>query len=204
MHTLRVGEREMLSLLRDAGGAATPQWAPRTERGYAYVVGNATVDEHALQNLAQNDFVRAIFFDRISRCPSCRSHLLNMREVCPTCKSAQVESAELLHHFRCGYVAPISELAPVDGARCPKCGVLLRHRGRDYDSPGPSFTCGGCGRIFGLPEIGAVCLRCGKNINGTELAKVICEDLFAYEITQAGLDALDLAKAPDAAEVTST
>ncbi len=184
-------EIELLSVLRDAGGSATPQWEATTERGYRHHAGNRTIDEPALEALVRDGYAEAIFFDRISRCPACRSHVLNMREVCTGCKSPHVLATELLHHFRCGYVAPAGDFAVErDGRRCPKCLGTLQHRGTDYDSPGPSFACGSCGLPFQLPEIGAVCLSCGNKICGADLEKIIYEDISSYKITPLGMSAL--------------
>jgi hypothetical protein len=177
--------------VRDASGTVSPRWTPDGDTAYAYVANGRRIDESALESLAQSDHLDRVFVERISRCPSCQSHLLNMREVCAGCKSPRVYPVELLHHYRCGYVAPAYEFElERDGRRCPKCHGVLRDRGTDHDVPGPHFACQSCNRSFQVPELGAVCLSCGSVLSGTDLEKILFEDVWAYRVSLLGAAAL--------------
>jgi len=174
-----------------AEGSISPEWRPNSECGFGYALNGSAVDSEIFEQLVRNGLAKRVFFDRISRCPHCRSPLLNMREVCPLCKSSQIEAAELLHHFSCGYVGAGDEFTTTEGGRlCPKCGGAIRNFGSDHDSPGPLFHCAGCGLSFQLPEMGARCMSCAAKISGERLTTIIYEDVFAYGITPAGEEAL--------------
>jgi hypothetical protein len=180
----------LLEAILDSGNVM-PQWDPASDRGFRYVVAGIPIDEHELERLAQTDHLDRVFVDRLSRCPGCRSQHVNVREICVVCKSSRITPADLLHHFRCGYVAPAYEFKPEsDGRRCPKCHGMMRHRGTDHDSPGPHFTCGGCGLSFQVPEIGLLCLGCGLHTHGNDLEKVLYEDVYGYKITSLGTAAV--------------
>ena len=175
----------------DESGGVTPSWDASSDRGYVYKAAGGEVDRRVLEALADDGYLERVFVDRISRCPACKNHHLNMREVCVACKSANIVPIELLHHFRCGYVAPVdSFVAEADGRRCPKCHGLLRGRGTDHDVPGPQFECRDCGISFQLPEIGAVCLNCGHHTHGDDLQTIIYETVNRYKVSALGATAL--------------
>lgn len=185
----------LLSTIRDGGGSVFPTWNVTAEHGFEYRVDSRLLDEAALEALARSDHLERIYVDRVSRCPECKTHLLNMREVCIACGSPRISSVELLHHFRCGYVSPSYEF-PVDkdGRRCPKCHGALRNRGTDHDVPGPHFICESCSRSFQMPEIGAFCLSCGTHFRGNDLDRIIYEDVYGYKLTPFGVSALRLGR----------
>lgn len=181
---------QTLLVVHEHGGVA-PSWDARSDRGFTYQANGREIDRRDLEALARREYLESIFVDRISRCPACKSHHLNMREVCVACKSPHIEPLELLHHFRCGYVAPTGAfVAEIDGRRCPKCHGILRDRGTDHDVPGPQFTCNDCGISFQLPEIGALCLSCGRHTQGDALASIVYEDVHRYKLTPFGLSAV--------------
>lgn len=183
----------VLAAVRDSGGTVDPILDPGTANGYRYESAAGPIDKRNLERLAQSDHLERIFVDRISRCPWCRSHHLNMREICVACKSPRIVGVKLLHHFRCGYVGPQSEFAADSGGRrCPKCNGVLRDRGTDHDVPGPHFTCQTCGIFFQLPEIGALCLGCRRRTQGDDLEKVVFEDVNGYRVSPFGASALRL------------
>ena len=125
---------DLLRQVRDSGGSISPIATPHAKHGYAYAAigGDAEGD---LSDLARRNYLEARFFDRVSLCPKCGSHHLNVREVCPTCRRAHLTSEGLMHHFRCGYVGIPSEFLPVPdgGYRCPKCNGTMQHSGTQYD-----------------------------------------------------------------------
>jgi hypothetical protein len=152
---------DLLRRIAAAGGTIRPNAEPEAQRGYEYLaLGDA--DEKDLSYLAQRDYLDERFFDRVSLCPKCTSHHLNVREICPGCRRAHLANEGLLHHFRCGYVGILSEFTTgKDGSRaCPKCNHKLHHLGTEYDRLGKTFVCRECGVISENPPVEAVCLAC--------------------------------------------
>jgi hypothetical protein len=182
----------VLELIREANGSVYPHWAPGADVAVEYTAAGEQIDPRDLDILADRDLLRRVFVDRVSRCPGCQSHHLNVREICVVCKSANIAAVELLHHFRCGYVAPSYEFAyERDGRRCPKCHGMLRDRGSDHDVPGPNFICNSCTVSFQVPEIGALCLACGKHTYGADLDKILYQDVYGFVVTSHGTTALE-------------
>ncbi len=178
----------LLQQIRDAGGAVSPVAAPQAKNGYANGLRGDDVDSD-LSHLARRNYLEARFFDRVSLCPKCESHHLNVREVCPGCRRAHLTSEGLLHHFRCGFVGIPAEFTPLsDGAfRCPKCNGKLRHIGTEYDRLGKAFLCRSCGVISEYPPVEAVCLSCGAR---TPSENLISTTVFSYVMTSRGAAAL--------------
>lgn len=114
-----------------------------------------------------NDLVKMGFFSRrfhdtIHVCPHCDRYNLNYREVCPDCASPNIGLGEVLHHFRCGEVAPESVFLKGEEFVCPKCEQKLRHLGVDYDRPTEFYHCRACPAVFSEPPNDVICLSCGK------------------------------------------
>ena len=130
---------KLLRRIADAGGAIEPHPDPQTKRGYEYR-GLTEGTERDLQFLIEREYLDARFFDRVSLCPKCQSHHLNVREICPGCRRAQLATEVLLHHFRCGYTGRVSEFASDHSGEnaytCPKCNRRMRHPGTEYDRRG--------------------------------------------------------------------
>jgi hypothetical protein len=186
-----VVETRRLDLLRriaDSGGKMSPVAEPQAKHGYQYVAPGGDV-ENDLAVLARQNYLEARFFDRVSLCPKCDSHHLNVREICASCHSAHLASEGLFHHFRCGYVGIPPEFAPeADGGyRCPKCNHTMHHLGTEYDRLGKAFLCRGCGVVSESPPIEAVCLSCGARTPSENLVSTVA---FNYLITSRGAEAV--------------
>jgi uncharacterized OB-fold protein len=186
------GERRLALLRRiaDAGGTVEPNPNPQTRYGYDYLVlGDEVEDDLAF--LGAHDYLERRFSDRVSLCPKCSSHHLNVREICPGCRRAHLAAEVLLHHFRCGYVGRQSEFASSDageGVRiCPKCNRALRHLGTEYDRMGRTQLCRECGLISETPPVEALCLACGTRTPAENLVGI---DLFGYVLTSLGRAAI--------------
>ena len=182
---------DALQLIKEAGGTISPTLTPASDSGYEYAVNGQVLRQHDLERLAETDYLDRVFQDRLSHCPQCGSHAINMREICTVCKSAHIGAVELIHHLRCGYVAPAYEFTPeAEGRRCPKCHRLLIDRGTDHEVPGPHFVCQECYVSFQMPEMGGLCLSCGGYTNGSDLGKIIYEDFYTYKLSTMGAAAL--------------
>lgn len=181
----------LLALLVHRGGSLSPQWSIESTAGYQYWPG-LPFDLHALlsadlEYLAVNDYLERTHFDRVHRCGECGSHLLNIREICVECASSNLENLPVLHHFRCGYVAPIGEFESRGRGRdCPKCGHAMRNLGTDHEIVGEQVRCRSCGVTFDEPLVEAVCFRCGAKTPGENLTS---SDVWGYRLTPLGQSA---------------
>ena len=184
-------EHRRLDILRQiarAGGKIAPGTKPHAEYGYAYALIGDDVKTD-LANLARRCYLEQRFFDRVSLCPKCGSHHLNVREICSGCRRAHLASDGLLHHFRCGYVGIPSEFSPAeDGSYlCPKCNCKMHHLGTEFDRLGKAFACQTCGLISENPPVEAVCFACGAHTPADDLVSTL---VFSYVLTSRGAAAI--------------
>ncbi|HTV73668.1 MAG TPA: hypothetical protein VME66_08205 [Candidatus Acidoferrales bacterium] len=172
-----------------------PVWNTSSPKGFYYP--GATPDEpilhpDSLEWLADKGYAERVFVDRLSLCPNCESHALNVHDICSACGSSNVVQFTALFHFRCGYVGPTETFREErEGLRCPKCRRILAGPGTDHDSPGTYFRCLNCTGMFQIPEVGARCLSCGCRFDQRGMQNVKQRDVFAYRITELGLRAID-------------
>lgn len=184
-----------LRVVSAAGPMIEPAWDPAARDGVVYRGTGSPLDDLTLpadfEELARAGYLERVFLDRLSLCPNCESHALNVREVCLTCGSTNLKAVKTLLHFRCGYVGPVTAFAQeAQGRRCPKCRKLLQDLGTDHDSPGDYFHCQACNAEFQVPDVGARCLSCGSRFAGTDMQRVLQRDVFAYRLTALGSAAL--------------
>ncbi len=123
------------------------------------------------------------FFDKVLLCPHCGHHDINVRETCPSNHSANVSVAEMIHHFRCGYVGTIAEFQQGIRYVCPKCGTELRQVGIDYDKPGQSYICHDTKEKFTEPDVWCQCRNCKKQF---EIDDAVRSDIFSYVLNERG------------------
>ena len=192
-----------LRIVRDAGTTLEPVWDPLARDGFVYRGTGSPLDDQSLtadlEELANENYLDRVFFDRISLCPHCSSHALNVREICLTCGSSNLTQMKTILHFRCGYVGPLTAFkVEATGRRCPKCGKIFDNLGTDHDSPGEYFICRTCNAEFQVPEVGARCLSCGAKFGGVDMQKVRSRDVFAYRLNALGGAALDDSRLRDA------
>jgi hypothetical protein len=179
---------DLLRQISSAGGTVTPAARPDAAHGYAYALSGDDVDQD-LAFLAARNYLEARFFDRVSLCPKCDSHHLNVREICPSCRRAHLSAEGLLHHFACGYVGIPAEFSPTDDGSylCPKCNRRMHHLGTEFDRLGKAFSCRACGLISENPPVEAVCLACGARSRAEDLISVL---VFSYVLTSRGAAAI--------------
>jgi hypothetical protein len=178
----------LLKQISALGGNVTPKADVSAPHGYRYPL-EGDDPERDLQILSTRNYLEARFFDRVSLCPKCDSHHLNVREICPGCRRAHLSADGLLHHFACGYVGIPSEFSPAeDGSYlCPKCNRRMHHLGTEFDRLGKAFVCRGCGVISENPPVEAVCLACGTRSRAEDLVSTA---VFSYLITSRGAAAV--------------
>jgi Thaumarchaeal output domain 1 len=180
----------LLRRIAEAGGRVEPNPNPQSRYGFDYLaLGEVT--EHDLAYLAGRDYLEQRFFERVTLCPKCTGHHLNVREICPGCRRSNLTTEVLLHHFRCGYVGRQSEFASAeagDGSRvCPKCNHALRHLGTEFDRMGRTQLCRECGLVSEAPPVEALCLDCATRTPAEDLVGI---DFFAYVLTSLGHTAI--------------
>ncbi len=130
---------------------------------------------------------RKKFEDRIHVCPYCKGSHLYYMEACPKCDSSRLKEEPVLHHFRCANISPESSYAYDGELRCPKCHQMLRHIGVDYDRPANVYTCQECNHTFLHTRMKVYCASCKKT---SRLSELLAQDIYSYEFTTEGLQAL--------------
>lgn len=135
------------------------------------------------EQLVSRGLMRKRFVDRFNACGACGSHRLNVRLECPSCRSANLRQAQMIHHFKCGYQGIEAEFVDGSGLTCPKCQKQLRQFRTDYDRPAKVMQCCDCETTF--PQAGStfVCIDCSAH---TAQEDHVSRDIFAYECTDDG------------------
>ncbi|MFL5752053.1 MAG: hypothetical protein ACJ76F_01495 [Bacteroidia bacterium] len=128
------------------------------------------------------------FYDRVYLCNNCGSGHLSYREICPSCDSSNMKSEDLVHHFPCGFIGPVSDFRnKVDSVlHCPKCSKNLRHIGVDYDKPSIINHCLSCNEVFQDYIVKAKCVYCKTD---TDVQFLISKNLSIYKLTKKGRNA---------------
>ena len=138
-----------------------------------------------LEIAQQEALFLADFYDRIYLCSNCKSSHLSVREVCPKCNSSNSETFDIVHHFPCAYVGPITDFTNQldDHLNCPKCSKRLRHIGVDYDKPSVLHHCKNCLTSFQDYFVNARCMSCSHDNPVERLAPV---EVYRYKLTKKG------------------
>jgi len=125
------------------------------------------------------------FFDKTHLCGQCHTGFLAYREVCPKCGSANSASQDIIHHFPCGFVGPISDFKNEldDALNCPKCNRTLRHIGVDYDKPSVIHECYNCGHNFQDFNVNARCMTCSYD---SSIEQLISKEIALYNLSKKG------------------
>ncbi len=125
------------------------------------------------------------FHERIYLCNQCSGGFLSYREVCPHCNSSNSSAQDLVHHFPCAYIGPLSDFQNnVDNAlTCPKCNKALRHIGVDYDKPSIIHHCNNCDKNFQDFFVKAKCISCTQDV---EVQYLIPKAINVYKLTKRG------------------
>jgi GGDEF domain-containing protein len=107
--------------------------------------------------------------DRQRECDFCGSAHLSFIDVCPNCRSIEIDQHTALHCFTCGLIAPEERFVHGSQRACPKCGAQLRHIGTDYDRPLETCVCASCEHVFVEGEVVARCAICAHSMPPTTL-----------------------------------
>ncbi len=139
-----------------------------------------------LELLEQQQMLSRRFVSRSYQCIHCHSSFLNFVETCPDCQSLNIESDDLIHHFRCGYAGASKEFMKGNDMVCPKCSLNLKQIGVDYDKPSLTFKCNDCQYVFEEPHVSTICYHCGRRTDPEQQTQ---RDIYAYSITALGENA---------------
>lgn len=125
------------------------------------------------------------FVDLVYCCPNCKSSRLSYRETCPKCGGSHTDSFDIVHHFPCAYVGPITDFTNEldDQLNCPKCSKNLRHIGVDYDKPSVLHICKTCSNKFQDYNVKAKCMNCNHDAMVDSLSNM---EVREYVLTQKG------------------
>lgn len=164
--------------------------------GYAYPMLTANFDYEGeekgleiLEEAEKEGLLAGEFVDSMYVCNSCYNSLLHFRETCINCKSSNLEAEDLVHHFSCAYMGPVSDFyvkSESNNMVCPKCEKTLNHIGVDYDKPSLLYSCNNCDQAFQNPNIKGKCHHCGAD---TRVEHLIKKEIKKYQITAAGKQA---------------
>lgn len=166
-----------------------PQLTSQRTMGYSYpalepfFAVNDTGIWDLLELLEQQHMLSSRFISRSYQCVHCQSSFLNFIETCPDCRAINIESDDLIHHFRCAYSAASSEFKSGDQLVCPKCSRQLKQIGVDYDKPSLTFRCRECQYVFEEPFVSTVCYHCGRRTDPDHQTQ---RSIYAYTITSLG------------------
>lgn len=125
--------------------------------------------EHIVQ---QNIFEARQLIDNLFCCFRCHSSHLKMTEICPNCKSYNIQAADFLHCFNCGLIAPQIDFIKSDRLICPKCNNQLKHIGEDYDRSLESGRCLKCKNYYIDSQMQIECMICKENFSTDKLTKM--------------------------------
>ncbi len=157
---------------------------PLSSSGYSYPLSALFLTdslETEPEELAKIHFLVKQFRDTVHLCPHCDRYNLNFREICPECTAANIGVGEVLHHFRCGEIAPESLFARGEILVCPKCRQELRHLGVDYDRPTEFCACRSCSAVFAEPTNDVFCFSCASSSKIAELRERAIYDYWLSE-----------------------
>ncbi|MDX1652485.1 MAG: hypothetical protein R3277_08340 [Brumimicrobium sp.] len=167
---------------------------PYIGSGIGHVYPEASInfnprDEHNLLGILEiaesEGLFTSSFNDRIYLCTNCQTGILSYREVCPKCNSADSVAEDLVHHFACAYVGPVSDFknAIDDELNCPKCNKYLNHIGVDYDKPSLLHTCKKCDHKYQDYHVKAKCITC---MHDNDIENLVPKTIKNYYLTKKG------------------
>ncbi|MGD9116066.1 MAG: restriction endonuclease [Dehalococcoidia bacterium] len=158
-----------------------------SELGFRYPVVEKLLEVEApeavaiLESLVDKGALVREFFDRVLRCPQCRSVNLRPSNCCPKCGSRNLARGRVLEHLACHFVGLEDEFVGNKNYICPKCGLELRISGGDYQSLGMMNKCLDCYEIFAQPEVQWRCLKCGALTPPDEINEV---NVYSYRFNE--------------------
>jgi hypothetical protein len=178
----------LLAMAYSRDGPISAAWDPTSRELVSYPMARGVADARSrLEQMADLGLLTRRFFARTNLCGSCGSSRLNAQEVCVDCGSADLVDQSLMHHYRCGNLAPEPAFLQGHALVCPKCRRELFHYGVDYDRAGRITTCRSCNATMTEPDPAFVCMDCQATTPGTG---VETRDWYHYTLTADGIMAV--------------
>lgn len=181
---------KQMAFLYTRGRVLEPVPSRHSRIGYTFpfmdslLSGGSSLELLKILNMGvENTLLTARLQDRIHTCNSCHGNYINFREVCPKCSSVNIESKDLVHHFKCAHVDVIDSFKDGDELICPKCDNKLRHIGIDYDKPSTMHECHECHHQFQEADMIAFCIDCGKEEDTANLRE---NEIRSHALTERG------------------
>ena len=150
-----------------------------------YLVPNLELNQFLdlVNDMKKVGYINTKLAERVNLCRDCSSSYLHFVETCHKCKSVDIETESLIHHFRCAYIGPESDFQQDDVLICPKCDKVLRHIGVDYDKPSEIINCNSCNHQSQQSAIVANCVDCGKE---NDLTSLHSKEMYNISLTEQG------------------
>lgn len=140
-----------------------------------------TLDQLSTQKLITSKKL----LDRVRQCNKCDSGHINYIDLCPQCRSIDIDMLTSLHCFNCGHVDRQDIFYRSGKLSCPNCLQQLRHIGVDYDRPIENQHCNSCNSFFIDARVEARCFDCNHTHQPDEL-KV--KRIDSFQISDLGRD----------------
>jgi diguanylate cyclase (GGDEF)-like protein len=144
----------------------------------AGVMGKTPHDSEFLERVSALGLLARSITNRIRSCGVCGDSRLNYREQCPKCASIDILQEEMIHHFACAHIGTLQTFRQGADMVCPKCQVVIRHIGLDYEKPAAHFICHSCTLVFPTPNVAAQCMQCANTCSPAETLE---QPLYRYE-----------------------
>lgn len=125
--------------------------------------------------------------DEIQLCPSCHNGWLNFKNVCPICRSVDIEKIQFIHCFSCGNTEPEQNFMTNDALICLNCHTKLKHIGIEYDKPLEEYVCKDNHHRFMDSELECHCFSCDESFS---TQRVISKKLASYKVSNKGINYL--------------
>jgi hypothetical protein len=167
--------------VENADGFVYPKLSPLLERD-----SQSGGDElsQVLGSLEDRRLLNGEFVLNQHACRNCGCAFLNFEEMCPHCGATDIDTDDLVHHFRCAFTGALDEYKEEEGQLvCPKCDRSLKQIGVDYDKPSVVHTCNRCHEQFQDPEVQSTCYRC-EHVNPPD--RQVERQIKEYEVTALG------------------
>jgi len=157
--------RKVLELLiRNVGTVLSPTILPTDEITYPEVESAIGEDPDSrkkqvklLKTMRDANLLAVELMDKVPTCPTCGSHQLSTRYVCPHCFTFDITKTFLFEHLKCGKVGSSDEFRKEEKVVCPKCQAVLHDFGVEYRSVGAWYKCNRCDHSFNSPSHSHFC-----------------------------------------------
>lgn len=176
-----------------------PQLDFSSETGSTYPVVEKLLDIKSsevvpiLESLVSDGMLEKKFFDRLLRCPQCKS--INLRPLfhCPKCGTGNIARGRIIEHLVCNYIGLEDEFIIDGGLKCPKCRQSLSAIESDYRSLGVLYKCHDCIEVIRMPHIKWHCLKCSTITAEDKITRI---DIYHYWLNEAKRSLLEFELKP--------